>query len=109
MKKLLLSTVIIVCLAFGLTSCFKADHSIRVKNSFSQELVGLTINSTNYGNIAAGATTDYKPVEEGSFSISGSTSGNLSISGSGSVKGKGKHDWTLTVNPSGQFSIAEDK
>jgi hypothetical protein len=66
------------------------------------------INSTSYGSIAVGAVTDYKPVNEGSFGVSGSTVSGKPLSGSGSVSGSGTHKWTVTIHSSGLI-LVEDK
>ena len=90
------------------TSCLKADHSLRVKNSYSQPFTNVTVDGTSYGPISVGGTTDYKPLEEGDFTISGTTTTGSQLSGSGKVTGKGKHKWTMTITAAGGVSIVKD-
>jgi len=107
MKKILFVSLAFALIAFMFSSC-SADHSIRIKNSFSEAMSEVKINSTSYGSIAIGKTTGYKPVDEGSFTMSGSTTSGKPLTGSGSVKGNGTHKWTITITASGSCSIAED-
>jgi hypothetical protein len=109
MKNLILAGLVFISITILAASCTpNPDHSIRVKNSFHEALTYIKINGTNYGRIERGSVTEYLPVEEGNFSISGSTSSGNSLSGSGTVSGPGSHKWTLTINGSGSASIEED-
>jgi hypothetical protein len=104
-KVLLLSTLITILLA----GCLKdPNHSIRIKNSYSVAMSDVKINSTSYGRVEAGATTDYKHVDEGNFTLSGSSINGQALTGTGSVTGKGTHKWTLSIHNDGSIGIAED-
>jgi hypothetical protein len=109
MKNSIFAVLVFISITMLAASCTKdPDHSIRVKNSFHEALTYITINGTNYGRIERGSVTEYRPVDEGNFTISGGTSSGGSISGSGTVSGPGSHKWTLTINGSGSASIDED-
>jgi hypothetical protein len=93
-----------------LSNCAKSpNHSIRVKNSYNEAMQDVKVNSTSYGSVGVGSTTDYKPVSEGSFALSGSTVSGKILSGSGTVSGKGTHKWTVTITSAGGVTIVEDK
>lgn len=109
MKKITQSLFALIVSSTLFLSCSKdPDHSIRIKNSFPVSMSEVKINSTSYGRVATGSTSGYKPVDEGSFTISGSTETGLPLSGSGSVKGKGTHKWTVLISSAGSISISED-
>lgn len=93
---------LIVSFLLTLSSCLKPKHSIRVNNQFSRAL-SIIIGPDNFGKVAAGNTSSYQSVPEGSNALGGDLTGSVSISG------KGKHKWTLTITSAGTFSIAEDK
>ncbi len=99
----------LLVVALLLTSCSKANHSIRIKNSYSSAFSNVSVGGTSYGSISVGGTTSYKPIDEGNFSLSGTTVGGQPLTGSGSVSGKGTHKWTLTITSGGSVSFAEDK
>lgn len=107
-----MKTKLIICSlclsALFFTGCFKADHSVRIKNAYAEPFTNVSIDETSYGAISVGGTTDYKPLDEGDFSISGSTSSGKQLTGSGNVKGKGKHKWTITITAAGGVTINED-
>ncbi len=109
MKKQIILLLGVVFTVSILTSCFKSDHFLRIKNSYSRSFTDVRINSTSYGRIAAGETTTYKPIEEGNFSIYGTTVNGEALSGSGTIKGKGTHNWTITITAAGGVTMAEDK
>jgi len=109
MKK---AVTVFLALAFVvsiLSSCsLEPQHSIRIKNSYSKTLNNVKINSTYLGTLEPGASTDYKPVNEGTFAFSGTVNG-LAFTGGGSATGKGKHKWTVTINQSFQIVCEENK
>jgi len=110
MKNSSLKVIGILLAIMLLTNCKKApNHSIRVKNSYFESMTDVKVNSTDYGSIAVGVVTEYKPVNAGSFSMSGSSASGLPLTGSGSVTGNGTHKWTATIAYSGALSLAEDK
>ncbi len=107
MKKVM-KQLVILSFVFFFSSCLKEDHSIRLKNVYPEQLKEVQIGTAYLGDVATNATSDYKPINTGKFSISGTTSSGKSLSGSGTLSGKGKHKWTLTVSSSGVCSVAED-
>jgi hypothetical protein len=109
MRKIIVSLCILG--AFILTQCSAdPDHSIRVRNSYSETFTDVKINSTSLGSLEAGANSKYKSVDEGDFTISVTTAGGLIYSNGGSVSGKGKHKWTITITSfaSAGISMKED-
>ncbi len=105
MKRLGFSLIATLLMSCGL----EPNHSMRVKNTFTETFADVTLNSTSYGRIEVGATTDYKHIEKGNFKISGSTESGRPFTGSGKVTGGGKHKWTMTITSSGDVSFHEDK
>ena len=92
-----------------LTSCTKSDHSVRAKKLFTEPFTNISVNSASFGRVEAGATTTYRQIEEGSFTLSGTTQSGRPLTGSGKISGKGTHKWTITIATTGVASIAEDK
>jgi len=91
-------------------SCLKTpNHSMRIKNLYSIAMTNVSINSTSYGSILSGATTDYKPIDEGNFTVSGATVNGQTLTGSGTVTGNGTHKWTTTITSSGTLSLTLDQ
>lgn len=108
MKKL---RVVIAMLAIGftLTSCsLDPSFSIRVKNEFAETVNNVMVGSVNFGDVNSGSTTVYKPVDEGTHDLSGTTANSGDLTGSVSISGKGTHKWTLTITSSGGVEIEED-
>src|SRR3954469_9466478 len=85
-------------LTLFLTSCFKENHSVRVKNDYSENLTDISIGTANIGQVDSGSTSGYTSMKTGNFSISGHTVSGQTLSGTGSVTGKGTHKWTVTIN-----------
>lgn len=108
MKKLL-SVLLTVTLIFIFSSCLKENHSVRFKNDYSQAIHNVVAGNAQLGDVGAGGISGYKPINAGNFSISGTTTLGQLLSGSGSIKGKGTHKWTITLSSSGNISIALDK
>ena len=95
--------------AFMLNGCeLEPDHSIRIKNDFAETINNVKIGSVEYNSVNSGALTDYKPVSEGSHTLSGTSESGGTLSGSVSVTGNGEHNWTLTVKSDGNVEIEED-
>ena len=107
-KSYLSQILVLVITSFLFTSCLKTEHTVRVKNSYIEAFTDVSVRGTSYGRIESGSTTSYKPIDEGSFTISGSTVSGQQLSGSGSVTGKGIHKWTLTITTGGGVSLVED-
>lgn len=84
------------------TSCLKPKHSVRVQNNYAVAL-RVIIGPNDYGAVGSGVTTSYKSIPEGSHTISGDVTGSMT------VKGKGKHNWTVNVSSSGIVTLKEDK
>jgi hypothetical protein len=110
MKPILKKLMVVSVLAFFLWGCTEdPDHSIRIKNQYSEAMSEVKVNSVSYGQVETGATTGYKPVDEGNFTLSGATVSGLPLTGSGTVTGKGTHKWTLTITSAGGVTMVEDK
>jgi len=108
MKKIRLFIPILL-IGLLITGCeLKPDHSIRVKNEYPETIDNLMVGTVSYGDVDSGTTTDYKPVDEGSHTLSGTTTSGLPLTGSASVTGRGSHKWTMTILSSGGLEIKED-
>jgi len=102
--------LLIILTGFFLNSCeLEPDHSIRVKNDFSETINNVKIGSVEYGSVSYGSMTGYMPVEEGSHTLSGNSESGGTLSGSVSVEGNGEHNWTLTITSDGKVEIEEDE
>ncbi|MFW5877651.1 MAG: hypothetical protein ACOCUP_00920 [bacterium] len=100
----------VIALILVMSSCEKeADHSIRIKNEIPETITGITIGSVSYGDVPTGSLTEYKPVEEGEHTLSGSSDSGGTLSGTVTVEGKGTHKWTLVITSSGDLEIHEDE
>lgn len=108
MKNLILKIVAPLLIVF-FTSCLKENHSVRLQNNYAYQVNNFVAGTASIGNVAAGSTSEYKSISTGNFNISGTTTNNQSISGSGSITGKGTHKWTITLSSAGQVTIKEDK
>lgn len=109
-KRILARVVFFVTAIVLVVGCSKeSNHMVRVKNSFYEDMRVVKIDAINYGEVKKKAVTEYKSVAAGDFNISGSSSSGLPLTGSGTVKGKGTHHWTLTITSSGAVSFNEDK
>lgn len=106
MKKVV-SVLFTATLLLLLSGCFKPDHSVRFSNKFSLEMTNVTIGNASIGTVAPGETSAYKSISTGNFNISGqSATGHLE--GSGTISGKGKHKWTVTLGADGKITMQED-
>ena len=101
-------TLMIVFILLSFFSCLKENHSVRLRNNYSEQINGVTVGNAALGNIPAGSTSEYKAIHTGNFSISGVTVSGKPLNGSGTISGKGTHKWTITLNAYG-LTIVEDK
>lgn len=108
MKKIL-GIVLLVAITSFFTACLKENHSVRFQNNYSLTLYDVYVGTASLGTVGAGSVTGYQSINTGNFDITGTTSAGQKLSGSGSLSGKGKHKWTVTLSSSGTVSIAEDK
>jgi len=107
--KTLKTIFIVLLIAVFSESCFlQPDHSVRVRNEYHEAIIDLYIGGEFYGTVASGVTTDYKPFEEGTCGVYGTTYSGSQLTGTVTIKGKGKHDWTVTITASGEAKIKED-
>ena len=101
--------ILILMAVVLLAGCsLEPNHSIRVKNQYAEAINNVMIGSVSYGTVGSGSTTNYKPVDEGTHNISGTTISGNPLTGSLSVSGKGTHKWTMTITSSGVVEIKED-
>jgi hypothetical protein len=106
-----LKTALFLTIILLMTSCFKPDHSIRIKSDYRDTLINVTVGPASFGQVDPNATTGYIHIPEGTNNLSGvdKTSRFTTLSGTSYVTGKGKHRWTLTINSDGTLAFAEDK
>ncbi len=104
MQKLIYTTIIL----FLFISCEKPEHKIRFKNDFTQVITSIAVGDATYGTVPIGSITEYKSIDKGKFSIDGRTASGI-IAGSSKVRGRGKHNWTVTLDASSKLSLKEDK
>jgi hypothetical protein len=93
---------------FFATSCLKEDHTIRFRNNFRESILNVRLGNADIGTVGIGGVSSYKSITTGDFNISGNTSSGGTLSGSGSITGKGKHKWTVTLSSSGSITMEED-
>ena len=108
MKKITL--VLFLFASIFLNSCLKGpNHSIRITNYYPEKINNIKIGSVGYGSVEYQKTTAYNPVEDGTHTLSGSSSSGGTLSGSVSISGRGTHKWTLTILSNGGLDFKEDK
>lgn len=91
-----------------ITSCKKENHSVRVRNLYPCDLANVKVGEANIGGISTGTNSSYYPISAGDFTINGVSTCGATLQGSGSITGKGKHQWTITVSTIGTIAIRED-
>ena len=107
--KLIKLFILSLMAAILLAGCsLEPNHSVRVKNQYAEAINNVMIGSVSYGTVESGSTTAYKPVDEGTHTISGTSNSGNPLTGSLSVSGKGTHKWTMTITSSGVVEIKED-
>lgn len=100
---------IVLSIGFFLNGCeLDPDHTIRVKNEYFVGINNLKIGSVSYGTVSSGTTSSYKSVDEGSHSVTGTTTLGQELTGTVSVSGNGAHKWTMRITSSGGLEISED-
>jgi hypothetical protein len=101
--------IVVVIAGVLLAGCsLDPNHSLRVKNQYAETINNLKVGTVSFGTVASGTTTEYKPIDEGSYTLSGTTTSGNPLQGSLSISGKGTHKWTMTVESSGTITIKED-
>ena len=101
--------IALLAIGFTVSSCsLDPDFSIRVKNEFAETVSNVMIGSVSFGDVSTSATTAYKPVDEGTHDLTGTTASSGNLTGTVSITGKGTHKWTLTILASGSVKIEED-
>lgn len=99
----------VILIPFFLEGCtFRPDHSIRVKNEHEEALIDLYVGTAFYGLVDPGVITDYIPVDDGTCGYYFTTYYDGPQSGTVTIKGWGKHKWTLTIGGPGGSKIEED-
>ena len=84
------------------------NHSVRINNQYPEDIYNMQIGEVSYGHVVSGDLTGYKPMEEGTHALSGTTASSMTITGTVSISGKGTHKWTMKITSSGGFEIRED-
>ena len=107
MKKII--RVFTIILAASLLLACKEKHSIRFENNYAEKINNVYAGSTYLGDVGSGEVSPYKPIEAGAFEVSGVSATGKILKANGSVSGKGKHNWTLTLSSAGELTIAKDK
>jgi len=72
-------------------------------------MYNVTAGTTKIGTVINGKTSPYYAISAGSFTVGGVSSGGQTLSGSGSVTGRGTHKWTIILSSAGTLSIVKDK
>jgi hypothetical protein len=98
--------MLIAVLSEGCT--LRPDHYIRVKNEHHEALIDLYVGAAFYGLVDPGVTTDYIPVDDGTFGFYCTTYYGGPLTGTITIKGRGLHKWTLTIGGSEGTKIEED-
>jgi hypothetical protein len=103
------TTILLVALlTLLLTSCMKEDHQVRFRNNYPLAIHNVRIGQATFGTVNANSASGYKAIHTGDFSISGVADNGAPLTGSGTLSGKGKHKWTVTLNSAGSISMKED-
>lgn len=102
-------TLLILAIVFLMASCLKENHSVRLKNDYYTQINNIRIGNADLGAVPPGQVSGYQSINTGNFTISGNTNNGQELSGSGSISGKGKHKWTVTVTSTGGVEFKEDK
>lgn len=92
-----------------LTSCVKEEHTMRLVNNYGVKFTSVVIGSEQVGVIENNQSSDYVPVKVGTTVVSGIAFPATQLSASVSIKGKGKHKWSVTVGSNGSINLLEDK
>jgi hypothetical protein len=108
MKKTITIALLVSLLTF-FASCMKEDHSIRLRNDYPHQINNASAGSAQFGDVPSGSTSAYHHISTGSFNLNGTTNNGQQLTGSGTLSGKGKHKWTITISAGGQISFTEDK
>jgi len=104
------ATIILLVLSIIILSSCQKDpkHELRVQNDYFITL-DLKVDPVDYGLINKGTTSSYRLIDEGIHDLTGKDiNGDLILTGSVSVQGKGEHKWTVRISESGNFYISED-
>jgi hypothetical protein len=107
MKAIIRILAIVIATGF-LLSC-KEKHTIRFANNYPEKINNIYAGSAYLGDVESGGTSAYKSIETGNFQVSGVSATGKTLSANGTISGKGKNQWTLTLNSAGELSIARDK
>jgi hypothetical protein len=99
---------LIILVSFFIFSCKKTEHQLRFLNNYALVMHHVQAGNVPLGEVNPGQTTAYSKIPEGDFSVSGNYA-NGNLEGSGTVHGRGKHQWTLTLNPDKTLTITENK
>lgn len=109
MKKII-SIVAILVAAIVFSACKKdPDHYIRINNQYPETIDNVIVGTAAFGSIQSGTLTVYKHINEGTSTLSGTSTSGAKLSGVVSISGNGTHRWTLGITSSGAVTIAEDK
>jgi|SRR5688500_5675754 hypothetical protein len=106
MKKLL--SILLLASAIIFTSC-KEKHTIRFTNNYNESINNARAGNAFFGTVNAGSTSAYHAIDAGNFDITGTSASGQVLKGTGTVSGKGKHEWTLILSSAGQLSIKNEK
>jgi len=104
----ILKNTILLCAILALSSC-KEKHSIRLTNNYIETVSNMYAGNAFIGTVDPGSTSGYKSIDAGNFQITANLSSGSSLSGAGSVTGKGTHRWTLVLSEAGTLSVRNDK
>ena len=83
-------------------------HEVRVKNNYPRTFSSVIIGSAGFYNLRTGTVTAYQQVAEGTQRVSGRCDPEGVLAGELTFTGKGIHQWTVVVAPSGYLTVMED-
>src|SRR5690606_6403497 len=98
------SFLLLSVLSLYLTGCFKENHTIRFKNQYHEAISDVRIGTAYIGTVRASSTSHYESINTGNFDLTGVSESGAPLSGSGTISGKGKHKWTLTLSSAGTIA-----
>jgi hypothetical protein len=104
MKKTI-ALIAVILIAF--CGCRKENHYVRFDNNYHLSVENLRVGTAYFGTVDPGTITEYVSITSGNFSISGKVSNGAQLTGSGTVSGRGKHKWTITLGADGTIGMYE--
>ena len=90
-------------------SCTKNNkYHIRARNNYSETLNNVNINTTSYGTVEIGSTTDYKTVENDAITITAISRSGIHLTLRDGVSGNRFAKWTVRFDITGIIHVEQD-